>query len=605
MSYCLNQNCAKPDNPDHYQFCQNCGKSLSLNLSDIQQKQVVYRASQVIGQGGFGRTLLAKDDQQKLCVIKQLFPSQHRQNISKNQELFTTEAEQLAKLGKHPQIPHLLAFGEYDGDNYLIQQYIPGPNLAQLLEKKGMFQETQIRQLLNDLLPVLQYVHKSQVIHRDIKPENIIKRKLLPSDYQVAIVDEQNHNLNNSLDSPLDNINEEWQSKGKIGQLFLVDFGAAKRVENRGLVKTGTVIGSAAYIAPEQLMGKAIYASDIYSLGVTCIHLLTHVSPFDLFDSMEGSWVWRDYLRTPISDELTVILDKMLAIAPKNRYQSVTAILRDLNPKTDEYMQNLHYTFHQPKNQENTDSSEPNTGNNSGNTFAKLVKIPEHIAEQQAKVKQELQELLASHPVKIQTQIVNKKLIIILSRDAEAKVKYHELLPVISLKLTQLQLNNIYYVEILGKIQGKTDIEWQKKLAIDYQAKLQNKILRVKLNFRDICTELTSKDFWLARCRDESFWLDLLTWSAMSFIFTQHLIVLYPFLGFVVSSGFVFVKNYFKNIYKDTEKYIREDYLFYCVGILVMIAALDVRIVLRGQFGLLLGGFFIALPLLFVRENSD
>ncbi|MGL5508556.1 MAG: protein kinase domain-containing protein, partial [Microcoleaceae cyanobacterium] len=402
MSYFLNQNCPKPDNPDHYQFCQNCGKSLSLSLSDIQQKIVVYRASQVIGQGGFGRTLLAKDDQQKLCVIKQLFPSQHRQNITKNQELFTAEAEQLAKLGKHPQIPHLLAFGEYDGDNYLIQQYIPGPNLAQVLEKKGMFQETQIRQLLNDLLPVLQYVHKSLVIHRDIKPENIIKRKLFPSDYQVAIVDEQNHNL--------DNTSEEWQSKGKIGQLFLVDFGAAKRVENRGLVKTGTVIGSAAYIAPEQLMGKAIYASDIYSLGVTCIHLLTHISPFDLFDSMEGSWVWRDYLRTPISDELAKILDKMLAIAPKNRYQSVTAILRDLNPKTDEYMQNLHYTF-QPKNRENPDLSEPNTSNTSGNTFAKLVKIPEHIAEQQAKVKQELQELLVAYPVKIQTQIVNRKLI--------------------------------------------------------------------------------------------------------------------------------------------------------------------------------------------------
>ncbi|MGL5510680.1 MAG: 4-Cys prefix domain-containing protein, partial [Microcoleaceae cyanobacterium] len=49
MSYCLNQNCPKPDNPDHYQFCQNCGKSLSLSLSDIQQKIVVYRASQVIG----------------------------------------------------------------------------------------------------------------------------------------------------------------------------------------------------------------------------------------------------------------------------------------------------------------------------------------------------------------------------------------------------------------------------------------------------------------------------------------------------------------------------------------------------------------------------
>lgn len=80
------------------------------------------------------------------------------------------------------------------------------------------------------------------------------------------------------------------------------------------------------YTAPEQLMGKAVFASDLYSLGVTCIHLLTDVPPFDLFDSAEGNWVWRDYLKTPVSDQLGSILDKMLHGATRHRYHSSSNI---------------------------------------------------------------------------------------------------------------------------------------------------------------------------------------------------------------------------------------------------------------------------------------
>ena len=100
--------------------------------------------------------------------------------------------------------------------------------------------------MLIDLLSVLQFVHSHNVIHRDIKPENIISRE----------VDKK---------------------------LVLVDFGASKIMpKTQRRTVTGTIIGSAEYCAPEQSMGKAKLASDLYSLGVVCLHLLTQMSPFDL-----------------------------------------------------------------------------------------------------------------------------------------------------------------------------------------------------------------------------------------------------------------------------------------------------------------------------------
>ncbi|GAC1494580.1 MAG: hypothetical protein NVS2B14_08170 [Chamaesiphon sp.] len=195
-------------------------------------------------------------------------------------------------LGNHPQIPELLDYFEQDGQQYLVQEFIDGKNLEQELAESGAFKEVQIHQFLQDLLPVLQFVHEQQVIHRDIKPANIIRR---------------------SSDT----------------QLILVDFGTAKFATSTAL--TGTAIGTAEYAAPEQIRGKATFGSDLYSLGVTCIYLLTQVSPFDLFDSTEDNWVWRDYLNSPLSEALAQILDKLLQNAVRRRYQSVAAVLKDLS----------------------------------------------------------------------------------------------------------------------------------------------------------------------------------------------------------------------------------------------------------------------------------
>ncbi|MHC5720499.1 MAG: protein kinase domain-containing protein, partial [Nostoc sp.] len=112
-------------------------------------------------------------------------------------------------------------------------------------------------------------------------------------------------------------------------KLVLVDFGAAKSATSAALNQTGTSIGSPEYVAPEQMRGRAIFASDIYSLGATCINLLTVRSPFDSYDTNNGTWVWQQYLQTPVSNQLSSILNKMLESIPIRRYQTVDEVLKD------------------------------------------------------------------------------------------------------------------------------------------------------------------------------------------------------------------------------------------------------------------------------------
>jgi Ca-activated chloride channel homolog len=290
MSYCLNLACSNPKNAPRTDICNTCGSTLLL--------QGRYRATKLLGTGGFGRTFLATDESQPFnssCVIKQFLPqSSNSEHLETALTLFRSEGMRLSELGKHPQLPQLFAFFEQEQSWYLVQEWIEGRNLATILQEEGVFSAARVRQLLKDLLPVLVFIHDRQLIHRDIKPQNIIYR---------------------SSDScPV-----------------LVDFGAAKVFGRDDLARTGTVIGTAEYTAPEQARGKATVASDIYGLGVTCIHLLTQVSPLDLFDHGQDAWVWRDYLKTPLQDAaLGQILDQMIHRATLQRYRSAVEVLQDL-----------------------------------------------------------------------------------------------------------------------------------------------------------------------------------------------------------------------------------------------------------------------------------
>jgi len=257
----------------------------------------VYRLVKQISQGGFYQTFLAVDESQFPpipCVVYQV--SSRYQRL----EIFQFQVQKLTELGKHPQIPTLITHFIENEYYYLIQEFIDGDNLAGLLAKQGSFNETQIWQVLKGLLPVIRFIHDHRIIHRNIQPENIILRSI-----------NQNQDL-------LDN-------------LVLVDF-ANMKFANLNEDKDN-LVGSPEYISPEQAQGKAVFASDLYSLGVTCIYLLTQISPFELFDVTNNRWVWRDYLIHEISEHLGQTLDKLVKFDLQERWQSADQLIYNLGIK--------------------------------------------------------------------------------------------------------------------------------------------------------------------------------------------------------------------------------------------------------------------------------
>jgi WD40 repeat protein len=295
MIYCLNSDCKQPINVADSASCESCGAKLVPTLRGR------YRIVRTLGQGGFGKTFLAVDEDRlkARCVIKQFSPQlKSPKSLAKAVQLFEQEAVRLNELGEHPHIPSLMAYFEHDNRLYLVQQFIEGATLAQELSRQGCFGEQKIRELMAGLLPILKFVHDRNVIHRDITPANIIRRKL-------------------------DN------------RLILIDFGIAKVLEQVGDAGIpGTKIGTEGYAPIEQLRsGRAFPASDLYSLGATCLYLMTQTKPDDLYDPIRGNWRWRSKLAeqgVQFSEGMGRILDRLLKDLVMERYQSADEVMQDL-----------------------------------------------------------------------------------------------------------------------------------------------------------------------------------------------------------------------------------------------------------------------------------
>ncbi|EGK86395.1 serine/threonine protein kinase [Microcoleus vaginatus PCC 9802] len=305
MVCCINPDCANPQNPDGQTYCISCG----VKLVPILRNR--YRMIGFLGKGGFGRTYLAEDIDKlnQRCVVKQLAPNfQGTWESSKAVELFQQEARQLQQLGQHPQIPSLDAYFEDNKYLYLVQQFVEGDNLLTLLQDGGIWQESQVKQLLLELLPVLKFIHEQKIIHRDIKPENIMRRR---SD----------------------------------GVLMLIDFGVSKQLSGTVMSRLGTQIGTPGYSPFEQMKGGEAYpASDLFSLGATAFHLMTGVHPSDLLLEKGYSWTanWQQHLKTPIDQRLELILSKLLAKDIQQRYQSAEEVLIDFQRQsTPNFIQTL------------------------------------------------------------------------------------------------------------------------------------------------------------------------------------------------------------------------------------------------------------------------
>ena len=265
-----------------------------------------YQVTQVLGAGGFGRTYLAQDTRRPgnpTCVVKQLKPATSDPTfLEAARRLFNSEAETLEQLGNHDQIPRLLAYFEEDQEFYLVQEYIEGHTLSQELQPGQRWEEGRVITLLQEVLGILEFVHRHGVIHRDIKPDNLIRRK---SD----------------------------------NKLVLVDFGAVKQVRTQiaspyGQTNNTIAVGTPGYMASEQALGQPRPSSDIYALGIIGIQALIGVPPISFQEDLStGEILWQHLVR--VSRGLETILTKMVRYHFKDRYQSAgeaLQALQQLNP---------------------------------------------------------------------------------------------------------------------------------------------------------------------------------------------------------------------------------------------------------------------------------
>ncbi|MDJ0775233.1 MAG: serine/threonine-protein kinase [Mastigocoleus sp. MO_167.B18] len=256
-----------------------------------------YRIVKVLGAGGFSETYIAEDCKRPgnpLCVVKQLKPVNDKPaQLEVARRLFNSEAKTLEKLGKHNQIPQLLAYFEEEEEFYLVQEYIMGHPLSREIPSGKILDERTVIHILKDLLQVLEFVHANEVIHRDIKPSNIIRRE---SDRK----------------------------------LVLIDFGAVKDVTSQSkdeLEQTSFTIGigTKGYAPSEQCFGRPQYNSDIYAAGTIAIKALTGKAPHEIPTDGYGELKWTD--RVNVSPAFAKIISKMVLNDYKRRYQSVSEVL--------------------------------------------------------------------------------------------------------------------------------------------------------------------------------------------------------------------------------------------------------------------------------------
>lgn len=329
MSYCLNPACSNPNNLPQDKTCQACGSDLLMNER--------YRASRILGRGGFATTFLAIDESlpgKPSCVIKQLRPVLTAPHILEmSRELFQREASTLGKVGNHPQLPRLLDYFEAEQEFYLIQEYIGGATLQQEVRRSGPFEEEKVQAVLDEVLSILDYLHSQQVIHRDIKPANIIRREI-------------------------DN------------KLVLIDFGAVKdqvsqvamNAKDDDSALTAFAVGTPGFAPPEQMAMRPIYSSDIYSLGVTCLYLLTGKSPKDLnYNPSTGALDWQDQVF--VSASLAEVLEKMMAVSVRDRYASAQeasqALVASRQPRTEQLAASMSNGVSAPPRQSGASTGSP------------------------------------------------------------------------------------------------------------------------------------------------------------------------------------------------------------------------------------------------------
>ncbi len=259
----------------------------------IKAKIGRYEIVQVLGKGGMGIVYLAKDTfLQRLVALKLLSP--HLASDETVVARFINEARISASL-QHPNIVTVYEAGQ-DGDFvFIAMEYVNGKDLASLLRERGKFHPDETISILKAVASALDYAHQRGVIHRDIKPSNVL-------------------------------VSED-------GVVKLMDFGIARVVGGERHTKTGVLVGTPEYMAPELWEGKdADKFSDLYSLGILAYELLTGEVPFtgDTPIAIGYKHVHVEVPRTGINEAVDEVLKIALAKERERRFQSATAFMKAL-----------------------------------------------------------------------------------------------------------------------------------------------------------------------------------------------------------------------------------------------------------------------------------
>ncbi|MDQ3001999.1 MAG: protein kinase [Fibrobacterota bacterium] len=252
-----------------------------------------------LGRGGMAVVFKAhQPDLDRLVAIKVLFGTVLQKRFV---ERFQVEARSVAKLN-HPNVIRIFEVGEQNGVHYLVMEYIQGMDLLAFLhEKKPSFSE--VVEIVNQIAEALAYCHRQGIIHRDLKPTNILMRGTTP---------------------------------------IVIDFGLAKAVDpnlNVTLTLSGEVVGSPAYMSPEQAMGHSVGThSDICSVGIIMYELISFKNPFldprslhqTALNAIRAEPVPLRYLSPWLDLDFAAIVQVCMAKDIKDRYQSIELLLKDL-----------------------------------------------------------------------------------------------------------------------------------------------------------------------------------------------------------------------------------------------------------------------------------
>jgi serine/threonine protein kinase len=288
---------APTHSPDEEQEFAEPGE-LENRAAVLESPRARYTIESVQTKGGFAKTYRARVMGTETRVfIKEL--SLSRADSWKAVELFEREAQAMSVLS-HPSIPRLFEhFTLADGDAktrfFIVQEFIEGPNLFEDVTAHGAWTPDRIEPVLRELLQALRHLQEQPVpfVHRDIKPQNVIL--------------------------------------GANGRVHLVDFGAVQTRPYAANTRGSTIVGTPGYMPPEQLMGHATPAADIYALGMTMLCALSGTGPEGLvLDDLTGRVNVRRSLPR-LSPRLAQVLQKMVEVGPGARFSTAASVLLALD----------------------------------------------------------------------------------------------------------------------------------------------------------------------------------------------------------------------------------------------------------------------------------